>query len=100
MNPYANVENLRRFITTEIFKALGLSAGWVQRLFSPLFRAPTQRFAQLAAAFDDRVAQWGFCEAARWVLPNFARPVAASGTEHIPAEGPLLIASNHPGTCD
>lgn len=100
MNPSANVESLRRFITHEIFKALGVSAGWAQRLFGPLFRPPTQRFAQLAAAFDERVAQYGFCEAARWVLPRFARAVVAHGSEHIPTEGPLLIASNHPGTCD
>lgn len=100
MNSSANVESLRRFITSEIFKALGLSAEWVQRLFAPLFRPPTQRFAQLAVAFDERVAQVGFCEAARWVLPHFARAVVTHGSEHIPIEGPLLIASNHPGVCD
>ncbi len=100
MSSPANVEDLRRFITSEIFKALGISGGWAQRLLGPLFHPPTQRFAQLAAAFDERVAQHGFCEAARWVLPHFARAVVARGSEHIPTEGPLLIAANHPGTCD
>jgi hypothetical protein len=73
---------------------------WVRRILSPLIRAPLHRFSELVLGFDERVAALGICEAAEWFLPNFARSAAVDCGANVPRSGPVLMASNHPGTCD
>jgi hypothetical protein len=95
------VEELSTNIIDDLFRSVGFSAtGWPRRLFGPLLWPPALRAAKLAATFDEYVAQSGICEAARWILPRFVNDVEVRGAEHIPEEGPVLIASNHPGTYD
>ncbi len=101
MENYSDVEALTQFITDELFKIFKASPkGWVRRTFGPFFRLPTHRFAQVAVKFDHYVAQYGLKEAARRILPVFAQTYEANNVENIPQLGPLLITSNHPGTCD
>ncbi len=97
----AHVRDLTKNLTDEIMRALSLSpTGWARKLLGPVFWPPAHRFAKLAATFDQRVAECGLQEAATWVLPKFVPAVEALGQDAIPREGPLLIASNHPGTVD
>jgi hypothetical protein len=99
--PHAIAVELRRALSTDILEAVGLPPGSPLRaVFSPLVWPPAHLFARLAAEFDRHVAQSGLIEAVRWVLPRFVDGVHALGTENIPAAGPLVIASNHPGTYD
>jgi hypothetical protein len=99
--PSLDAKTLKRLITDEIFKAMGWPEhGLRHRVFSPLFSKATQRFAELFAMIDQQVALHGVVEAARWALPRFVTSFRAEGTENIPADGPLVIASNHPGTYD
>jgi Acyltransferase len=101
MDKFTDVESLSQYITDEIFRLFKLSRdSWERRVFGPLFRLPTYRFAKVAATFDQYVADYGFREAAMRILPVFAQAFDASNIENIPREGPLLITSNHPGTCD
>ena len=101
MKTPADVESLTKYISEEIYKAFGLSSThWLHYLLSPFVRLPAGRFSQVAARFDQDVAQFGFREAARRILPCFARDYQEVGGENIPTEGPLLVASNHPGACD
>lgn len=98
---HASVPELRRTISTEMLVAAGLPrAGLLPRLLRPLVWLPAQRFSRLMADVDYRVAQSGLTGAVRWLLPRFVEGVRASGQEHIPATGPLVIASNHPGGTD
>lgn len=97
----ARVAELRRSLIEEIVQVMGFStAGWPARLLAPLCWPPAQRFARLAARFDQAVTESGLREAASWVLPHFVPGVRAHGTDAIPREGPLLIAANHPGAVD
>jgi hypothetical protein len=61
---------------------------------------PAHRFARLLERFERCNAEYGFSEAARQLLERFISHMMVSGAEHIPTEGPLLIASNHPGAVD
>lgn len=97
----ADVEYLTRSMIDEIFNALGFTRdGWIRRIFGPIFRSPAHRFSQIAADFDRDVAQYGFYEAARRVLPRFIKAYQVQGSSQIPEAGPLIVASNHPGAYD
>ena len=101
MEKGSNVQRLTNYITDEIFMALGLAAdSWPRRLFSPVVRPPASRFSEIAAGFEQRVSEESFREAVKWILPHFIKSMSVSGAETIPSEGPLVIASNHPGTVD
>jgi hypothetical protein len=98
---YITVAELRRAISEEILVAAGVPrTGLLQTLLSPLLWYPAHRFASLAAEFDRRVALSGLTEAMRWILPMFVDDTRAFGLEHLPTSGPLVIASNHPGSYD
>ena len=97
----AHVDDLRAYLVDEVINAVGLApTAWRRRVFDRLFYAPCQRFAQIGATFDEWVARHGLQEAARRVLPRFITSYHASGVDRIPSEGPVVIASNHPGTFD
>jgi hypothetical protein len=101
MDRITDPEVLTRFITDEIFTLIKQSPqSWVRRTFGSVLKVPAHRFATTACTFDRYVAEYGFHEAALRILSVFARRFQASNVENVPREGPLLITSNHPGTCD
>ncbi|MFC2026097.1 hypothetical protein ACFLUC_02760, partial [Chloroflexota bacterium] len=95
------VSELQKHITDEAFRAMGFSpTGWMRRIFGPLLGPPTRRFSQLATSFERDSAQQGLIKTVRDYLPLFVDNVTVCGADNIPLEGPLIIASNHPGTLD
>lgn len=70
------------------------------RLFRWFANRPLQRFALTMAQFDLLVALEGTAAAAHWLLPQFINNLNVTGSEHIPTDGPLVVAANHPGAAD
>ncbi len=92
---------LRETITDEILVAFGLeSQGWQRRVFGPLFWLPAHIFGRIMAGIDRTVGEQGVPEGAKRLLKYFVDDIQVSGKENIPPEGPVLIASNHPGAYD
>ncbi len=98
---YASVPELRRAISTEMLVAAGLPrTGPLQTLLRPLVWLPAHHFSHLMADLDGRVALSGLTAAVRWLIPRFVEDVRAYGQQHVPESGPLVVASNHPGSTD
>jgi len=98
---FTTVESLRDHLVMEIFKAVGLRGdGWARHHFEKLFYPPCTAFSEIALTFDRTTCAENFAAASQEFLTHFVRDVQARGVEAIPATGPLLILSNHPGAYD
>ena len=98
---YPTPRELMQALSLEIWKVIGLSPDTrLRHLLNPLLWAPLRRFAEWASEFDRMVAESGFREAAREVLPRFVNRLEVEGQQQVPASGPLLVVSNHPGSAD
>lgn len=97
----ANVSTLTKEMIIESLRAFNLPEGkfW-QTTVGKIFHLPAKRFSEVFAQFDQDIVEYGIAEAARRLVPVFADSFRAVGREYIPPEGPVLIASNHPGTVD
>jgi hypothetical protein len=95
------VATLTRLINNEIIQAMGLPTdSWLGQRLHPLLARATRRFSGLFVEVDRIVAAQGLPAGARWLLLQLVKGFEIRGAEHIPHEGPLVIASNHPGTVD
>jgi hypothetical protein len=99
--PAVDVEILTDSLIGEIAGILGFSKyGFAHKILGVLFRIPARRFAELWVKVDDDYMRGGTQLSAQNMLPRFVSKVTVRGAENIPATGPCLIASNHPGAYD
>ena len=95
------VRSLAQELLDELGRALALPrTGSARKLAQLLFGRAAGRFARLGVELDRVVGSQGVAAGARWALPHFASAYRARGEMNIPTEGPLVIASNHPGSFD
>jgi len=95
------VSAYRERIIDEIVRALGGSpSGAARRLIGPLFRLPAGRFARIMARADSEVRTSGLPGGAGILLRDLGIEPVVWGAGRIPKEGPLVVASNHPGAYD
>ncbi len=96
-----DVNTLAGELVEELIKALGLPKdsilSWLSR---PLVWKPMVRFSELAVHFEELGFQQGFKKASAWFISHFVESVSVMGAESIPDQGPLIVASNHPGAYD
>ena len=101
MSTAEQVQLLRERITDEAFLALGMPKnGLLRRNLGWLLRLPTQRFANIFSSADQAARDSGLQGAGQELLKNLSVQVHTRGLEHLPPEGPLIVASNHPGAYD
>lgn len=97
----AEPEAVRAAVLSEFFGLLGLAEGHpLRRALARVLAPAIGRFTDLAAEFDRHVAQLGLPAAIRLLMPRFVDGVTAVGADLLPAAGPLLLVSNHPGAYD
>jgi hypothetical protein len=96
-----DAHSLEKAIIDEAFWVMGFDRRpWLRRMAEPLFRLPIGRFSRLAAYFENSVAQKGLHDAIGDFMSQFVFDIDIIGAENLPAEGPLLIAANHPAAYD
>jgi hypothetical protein len=82
------------------------SFGWQEQpllaaALRALFANPARKFAQQMVDFDTLVGQVGLSEAScRFLQKHYIKDLRVHGREHMPASGPALVLSNHPGMTD
>lgn len=95
----------------EILKKINLddlvsSFGWQDYplpafMLRRIFANPAQMFAEQMVNFDTSVGESNLAKASRRIMrTNYVRDVRVHGREHIPANGPVLFLSSHPGMAD
>lgn len=92
---------LQKNLVDEICKAAKLpQKAIIKRMLFSMLHHPVGRFSELIANTDFKIKENGFVQAANYAISQLTHSVEAIGHEKIPNEGPILIASNHPGTFD
>ena len=82
------------------------SFGWQDQpvpaaILRRLFTQPARTFARQMVEYDGLVGQVGLNEASsRFLQRHYINDLRVHGQEHIPADGPALFLSNHPGMTD
>jgi putative hemolysin len=95
------IRQLQESLLHEIYKLFGATQeAFSGKALRTIFRRPAFRLAALSAEYELRVREFGFPEASRWMVKHFVREVQIRHEAEIPKQGPLLIASNHPGMVD
>ncbi|MCS7010692.1 MAG: 1-acyl-sn-glycerol-3-phosphate acyltransferase [Anaerolineales bacterium] len=95
------IQRLIDALLVEVVKILGLpqTSSW-RGLCRLLFARGLRNLAEIGLTFDRMLVEHGLREASEWALTHWCRDILARGQENVPAEGPLLIISNHPGAYD
>lgn len=94
-----------RSLTSINLDDLATSFGWqnaplLASVLRAAFHAPARKFARQMLAFDAQVAADGLAAAAQDLFHQYAQTLTVLGAEHLPASGPALFLSNHPGMVD
>lgn len=95
------LERLTRVCIDDVISAFGL--GKVRRgraVIESLSRRPARRLARQILTYDRIVGESGLGTGGAWALGKLSRGVRIEGQDNVPREGPLLLASNHPGLAD
>lgn len=103
LRPYkmTQIDDLIEININAMAEAIGLTdLRRGRRILEWLFGVPARAFAELVAGFDGEVGRLGLQGGSQGIIKQVTRKLEAAGRDHIPADGPILILSNHPGMAD
>jgi len=72
----------------------------LKRLIAAVMKFPARKFTRLLLEFDAALKYVGVSSACEHIYPYFFDDMVVQGVENVPKEGPLILASNHPGGLD
>ncbi|MFZ5528282.1 MAG: 1-acyl-sn-glycerol-3-phosphate acyltransferase [Pseudomonadota bacterium] len=99
LETHAQVDALTEINLDDLIDSVGLM--WMRKTpLRHLLRPWARRFALTAQAFDARVGEHGLSAGSAWLVARMTAGLSTTGLEHLPAEGPVFILSNHPGMTD
>jgi hypothetical protein len=88
-------------LVEEVFNALGMAkTGLACKTFGWTIKPIARKVAVLTVPCDHDLRDYGSQVASRNFIHNFVNEIKTRGTETIPREGPIIVASNHPGAYD
>jgi 1-acyl-sn-glycerol-3-phosphate acyltransferase len=95
------VDTLTRINLQDMLDNFGLShlqhgRGFIERLFW----LPAQLLARQVIRFDQRIGEVGLANAARELLFQYIAHLDVIGADHVPTQGGVILAANHPGMVD
>ena len=97
----ATPESLRAHLVYELCQAAGLRPdGWQGRGLAAFLGRPIDALARMFSDVDLAIGRDGIAAAFEALVARFVKDPRLVGVEHLPAEGPLILASNHPGAYD
>jgi hypothetical protein len=97
----ATPESLKAHLVYELCQAAGLQADSLQgRVLAVALRRPIRAVAQLFSDFDATVGRDGIAAGLASLVSHFVKDPQINGACNLPAQGPLVVASNHPGAYD
>jgi hypothetical protein len=96
------IEVLTRINLDDLVTAFGWeNARLPGAIMRRIFIRPARKFAGQMVEYDDLVGRVGLHQASRDILNRYyINALAVHGQENIPARGPVLFLSNHPGMAD
>lgn len=95
------IRTLQETLIYELTKAFALpQTRTAKSIIRACFGRAARTAAEVGIGLDRAVAEGGLSAGARWVLPRFVKSHKSCSDENIPANGPLVIASNHPASVD
>lgn len=95
------LDDLIAINTQDFLDAWGLNnLPFGKNLLRRLARPSATAFARQLLAYDQAVGEGALQKGGLLLTKQYAGGLAVSGREHIPATGPVLILSNHPGLTD
>ncbi len=81
------------------------SIGWqgnprLAKALRVTFHGAANKFARQMIEFDSMAARTGLAAASRQLVNRYVQDIRVFGGENLPAAGPILVLSNHPGMTD
>jgi hypothetical protein len=95
------VEKLTAINLEDVLISLGReNKNFGRNILTRLFKASARRFAYQVMDYDNSVGEFGLHAGSRIFLQSLLKDLVIEGQENIPAKGPVLFLSNHPGMTD
>jgi 1-acyl-sn-glycerol-3-phosphate acyltransferase len=93
--------NYQQMVEEDLLTSFRFKPGSLQyHLIKSLFKKPLFHLSEFLMQLDDHLARTNVANMAKLALEQLTSGLSIHGEPKIPAEGPVLIVSNHPGWID